>query len=85
MTSGSSLFRMEVLAIRRCFALSSLFLLVMLFLPTSAGTAMLWKAPVTKVTVRFTEVGGVPMANANVGIFYMTPAQAGLPTGSRFG
>lgn len=42
------------------------------------------RAPGTEVTVKFTEVGGAPMAEANVGIFYMTPAQAGLPDGSRF-
>jgi hypothetical protein len=70
--------------IRRCFALSSAFLLAMLFLPTSAGSATASGVPVTKVTVSFTELSGAPMADANVGIFYLTPAQAGLPDGSRF-
>ena len=65
---------------RRSFALLTSMLLAILAFPASASAA-----GGTQVVVRFTEVGGrAPMANANVGVFYMTPAQAGLPAGSKF-
>jgi len=53
----------------------------LLFLPASVGYA----ASSTTASMTFTEADGVtPMADAEVGIFYMSPAQAALPDGSTF-